>query len=91
MEGMYENLPPKTHRTELMKCLSQGQCYVEFEKKDGTMRSMECTLKESLIPADKMPKSSTTYSEETIRVFDTDINEWRSFRVNSVKTFHRMI
>lgn len=90
MSEYFVELEPMTHRTELLKCLRMGHCHVEFEKKDGSLRAMECTLNESFIPAEKLPKSSTTYSEETIRVFDTEINEWRSFRVNSVKTFHRM-
>mgnify|MGYP006286334929 CR=1 FL=1 len=64
---------------------------VVFTKKDGTEREMHCTLVESKIPADKHPKSrveETTDSQTSgsaVRVFDTDLNEWRSFRWDSVK------
>lgn len=61
---------------------------VTFTKKDGTERAMRCTLAESRIPADKAPKSSeeatSQTSGSTVRVFDTEVNEWRSFRWDSV-------
>lgn len=65
---------------------------VTFTKKDGTDREMFCTLSESIIPADKQPKSGveeTTNSQTSgsaLRVFDTTINEWRSFRWDSIKS-----
>jgi hypothetical protein len=62
---------------------------VTFTKKDGTERAMQCTLIESRIPTDKHPKSdsqsqnsSTTGS--AVRIFDTEVGEWRSFRWDSV-------
>ena len=65
---------------------------VVFTKKDGSERELFCTLSESKIPADKQPKTqeatSTTgrsFSDEAQRVFDTDKQEWRSFRWDSVK------
>ena len=60
---------------------------VVFTKKDGSEREMHCTLAESLIPKDKQPKSQETGSQTSgsaVRVFDTDLNEWRSFRWDSV-------
>lgn len=66
---------------------------IMFTKKDGTEREMQCTLVESRIPADKQPKSETTVSEaagqghgSAIRVFDTEKQEWRSFRWDSIKS-----
>jgi hypothetical protein len=65
---------------------------VTFTKKDGTEREMQCTLSESLIPADKQPKSgveeasSSQTSGSAVRVFDTTIQEWRSFRWDSIKS-----
>jgi hypothetical protein len=62
---------------------------VTFTKKDGSERKMQCTLIESKIPADKRPKG-TSESENTstvgsaVRVFDTEVGEWRSFRWDSV-------
>jgi hypothetical protein len=61
---------------------------VTFTKKDGTERAMRCTLAESRIPADKVPKGSEEATSQTtgsaVRVFDTEVNEWRSFRWDSV-------
>ena len=60
---------------------------ITFTKKDGTDREMRCTLSESLIPADKQPKESTSTSAggSALRVFDTEKQEWRSFRWDSIK------
>lgn len=60
---------------------------VTFTKADGNERAMQCTLVESRIPADKIPKtagSPTTSNGSTVRVFDTEKSEWRSFRWESV-------
>jgi len=61
---------------------------VVFTKADGTERTMRCTLFESNIPKEKQPKSETENSStsgSTIRVFDLEKEEWRSFRWESVK------
>jgi hypothetical protein len=64
---------------------------VVFTKKDGTQRELFCTLDESRIPSAKLPKvqeSGSTvrnFSDESARVFDTEKQEWRSFRWDSVK------
>jgi hypothetical protein len=59
---------------------------VTFTKKDGTNRDMFCTLAESRIPTDKQPKTETTSKDfgSALRVFDTEKQEWRSFRWDSV-------
>lgn len=60
---------------------------VKFTKKDGTDRVMRCTLQESNIPESAKPKGSNrAVSDESLRVFDTEKNEWRSFRWDSVKS-----
>ena len=62
---------------------------VVFSKKDGTDRSMLCTLAEGKIPADKQPKTEPatgTTAGSAVRVFDIEKQEWRSFRWDSVKT-----
>jgi hypothetical protein len=66
---------------------------ITFTKKDGTERTMRPTLIESRIPLDKQPKTSVGVEEATnsqtsgsaIRVFDTEVQEWRSFRWDSIK------
>lgn len=61
---------------------------VVFTKLDGSERKMVCTLVEGKIPTDKKPYTQTTpatTSEQAVRVFDLEIEEWRSFRWDSVK------
>jgi hypothetical protein len=57
---------------------------VTFEKKDGTIREMNCTLKD--VP-EYVPKTETVRkkSESTISVYDIDNQDWRSFRIDSVR------
>lgn len=64
---------------------------VVFTKKDGTQRELFCTLVEDRIPSAKLPKVQETgttvrnFSDDAARVFDTESQEWRSFRWDSVK------
>ena len=60
---------------------------ITFTKKDGTLRDMRCTLCEGRIPTDKQPKTEGTNTKDSgsaVRVFDTEKQEWRSFRWDSV-------
>ena len=80
-------------RDDMVNLLRQGKSTVVFTKVDGTERVMKCTLNETLMPTDQRPtplaEGATPRKEslEAIRVFDTDIQAWRSFRVDSVKSF----
>lgn len=73
----------------MIEKLAIGSVKVTFTKKDGTVREMLCTRKPTIIPADKHPKGLIVESDEatTIRVFDMDKDEWRSFIVDSVTAF----
>lgn len=59
---------------------------VTFTKKDGSQRVINATLAQGRIPSDKQPKSETqdSYPSSACRVFDTELNEWRSFRWDSI-------
>ena len=78
----------KAFRNWLTSHLKYGPVTVDFLKKDGTMRTMKCTLEESAIPTyeKKTERVRTTSTDEAISVVDLDINEWRSFRYDSVKS-----
>jgi len=60
---------------------------VTFTKKDGTERVMNCTLKPELLPEakpvveGKEPRKESTTS---IRVYDLEKQEWRSFTTKNV-------
>lgn len=69
--------------------LLQGTAVVTFTKVDGTERVMTCTLNPELLPpvvikeaTDKPPRKESITS---IRVYDTEISEWRSFVTKSIK------
>lgn len=58
---------------------------ITFTKADGSDREMRCTLIESSIPSDKIPKGTGREAPSTTqRVFDLDKGEWRSFKWESV-------
>ena len=82
------------NRDEMLENLRSKICEVVFTKANGEERLMECTLMESEIPAEMMPKtdgnvvsSDRPANLEVIRVFDVGINQWRSFRIDSVTQF----
>ena len=69
----------------LKSILREGEVTVEFVKKDGSTRTMVCTLKEDAIPSEFAPKGTTkVQSDETLAVFDVEANGWRSFRWDSL-------
>ena len=72
---------------KLLTDLGNGPVVVTFTKKDGSERIMPCTINEQIIAA-KSPGSSVDYqhSGDTLTVFDLEKNEWRSFRMSSVKS-----
>jgi hypothetical protein len=80
------------NESETLEQLRNNENGVEvlFTKKDGSQRTMLCTLVESKIPSDKQPKSETQGSTvgSAVRVFDLEKNEWRSFRWDSVKSIN---
>ena len=77
---------------EIVNTLREGVVNLSFTKvKDGGVREMRATLVSDMIPTDKMPKTDANANTEknqlAVRVFDLDINDWRSFRVDSLLTF----
>jgi len=80
-------------REDLVSVLKNNVCVVIFTKKDGTERSMKCTLQEGIIPqATKedplSQKKIRALNEEVLPVWDIEKEGWRSFRVDSVKSFN---
>lgn len=73
-------------REDLIDRLKQSVVNVVFTKADGSERTMNCTLKLENIPEDQHPKSTIKSESDQIRVFDTDIDAWRSFNFGSAKT-----
>jgi predicted DNA-binding transcriptional regulator YafY len=57
---------------------------ISFAKKDGTLREMKCTLKEDTVPKVENPKTSDTLCT----VWDTELNQWRSFKFENIKSIN---
>lgn len=70
---------------------------ITFIKADGTLREMPCTLDWDKIPQDKHPgqppvdgivkesKQKKQPDEHSLRVFDVEKQEWRSFRFDRLQ------
>ena len=78
-------------RDEIKQLLTEGVYNVEFTKVNGEHRVMPCTLSAALLPiipvkvvAEGKEVKERKESLDTLRVFCTDKNEWRSFRIDSV-------
>jgi len=79
-----------------LKSLLQTNAPMEimFTKVNGDSRSMLCTLNPEYIPEDQLPKPKVivegekpkdmAISDETLKVFDTEVQGWRSFRWDSL-------
>ena len=72
--------------------LYEGTVVIEFEKKDGTRRTMQCTLNQKYISENYVaPEKKTDRTKAptvgVLSVFDKEINEWRSIRVDSILAF----
>lgn len=73
-------------REELVNLLKENVIQVLFIKRDGTERLMFATLMETRIPSRKLSETTPRhYSEENIRVFDIEKQEFRAFRIDSIK------
>ena len=78
-------------RLEIIRELSQGIHNVTFTKVDGTERTMPCTLDPTFLPTIELIESEDNrvprkLNMDTLRVFVTDIKEWRSFRIENLKS-----
>jgi len=79
-------------RDQIEKTLLDNVCLVVFTKVDGTERKMTCTLHKDLI-SDNTERyvSKSDLARHTamnvITVFDIEKNDWRAFRIDSIKSF----
>lgn len=74
-------------RTKLVEQLKFGTVTVNFTKKDGESRTMECTLNPTFLPPSILKEDIGNKKENTntISVFDINAKGWRSFIVKNVK------
>ena len=71
----------------LVDALRTNTAEIIFTKKDGTDRTMLCTLQECDIPKEHAPKGTgTEKTSNVISVYDVENKGWRSFRFDSLKS-----
>jgi len=77
-------------REDVKRMLKRRVAEVVFKKANGDIRTMHCTLKESALAQDakeygrvgnNLPRKE---NPEVLSVWDTDMNDWRSFRWDRV-------
>ena len=74
---------------DLLTRLQNGVVTVVFEKVDGSLRTMRCTLQHSYLPEEYRNKPASMLTEQaplTMNVWDVDASGWRSFRLSQVKS-----
>jgi hypothetical protein len=76
-----------------MALLTEYQCIIEFTKVNGEDRSMQCTLREDLLPIqgrllaeDVVEAHQNTINHELITVWSTEANGWRAMRTKNIKS-----
>lgn len=76
---------------QVIEMFKESDRSVEFTKKDGTLRIMNCTRNIDSIPEEKKPKGESVKVENptNVKVFDLDIGEWRSFNIDSIVSINR--
>ena len=78
-------------RKELVEVLQKHVCEVVFEKLNGEMRKMVCTLRAEDLPPPTKEDPLTTkkvrkINEEVLPSWDVNKNGFRSFRMDKVKS-----
>lgn len=86
MYKQWNDADQKAFRDWIKSHLKYGPVTITFVKKDGTERTMLCTLKEDQVKYhEKKTERTKEINEEVCPVFDIEKQEWRSFRFDSVK------
>ena len=85
---MNQDTTSQSRWKEIFDMLAHNVCEVTFTKVDGTLRTMPCTLKTELLPAQALTEHHRTkvINYNVISVWCTDREAWRSFRVENVRS-----
>lgn len=78
-------------RRDAMVDLLKGMiCEVTFTKVNGETRVMPCTLDPKWLPPAPIMESQKKPNPATLSVWCTDKKEWRSFRLDNVKSIRQL-
>ena len=76
----------KIGRKWLIGLLEERSIEIVFTKKDGTERTMKCTLQEDYLPEYGVIEiDKDRCKKDSLAVFDIEKEGWRSFRWDSIK------
>jgi hypothetical protein len=70
-------------REWLIRLLEERSVEIVFTKKDGSDRTMKCTLMEKFLP--ETVGSDRPRGDDALAVYDLEKEGWRSFRWDSIK------
>lgn len=76
-------------KSNVIEKIKSGITDIVFEKKDGTLREMKCTLKENFLPEqvdleEAIQKKAP--NPDVLSVWDVGVEGWRSFRWDKLQT-----
>lgn len=76
----------------LRDTLKEKVAIVTFTKRDGSVRTMRCTLKADLLPPqtdveEQVQDKNPTAPAESLAVWDLEKAAWRSFRFDTILAF----
>jgi hypothetical protein len=71
--------------------LREGIVHLQFKKVNGDLRNMIGTLNRDIIPEEKYPLEGKERkeSENLVVLFDTEVQDWRSFRTENLVEYSR--
>lgn len=72
-------------KEEVVAGLQNSIATVTFVKKDGTKRVMLATLDPFFLPDPTLSESTREPNDEVVTCWDIEVNDWRSFRLDSVE------
>lgn len=71
-------------REDHIKVLKERVVRVTFTKVDGTVRTMDVTLRPDMLPPQEETTSTKAINPDVVAAYDIDAQHWKSFRVDSV-------
>ena len=83
----------KTNIDEIRQALKTNRVTVVFEKADGSLRTMLCTLQEKYLPPVVLKEGEEAKPKKDkgdtniVTVWDLEKTAWRSFYLESLKSF----
>lgn len=72
---------------KLLETLRKTEATVVFTKKDGSERTMRCTLNPATIPLEMHPKGKNEQNPNVVAVWDLENDGWRSFIKENLVSF----